>query len=137
MRHLLLYDSDNDRDFKADIENMLIESSMEDICIETARRVSEVLKKTIFWKNSHFVSVKDNYDIFLINLKQTDVEGWNFVQYVARNKPHLPVVMISLHGDEWMTKRFIGKFEKKLTSAATKQELISKIRTLLNTGCDS
>ena len=130
MKHLLLLDSKSN--FEADVKHALADYSLEDVFIETVKSVSEVLKKSVFWKNNRLGSGQDNFDIFVICISKTDLDYWNFVQYVLRNKPQLPILIISFPDCSWLIKHFISKTQKRPMHAETKQELIDKIGILLS-----
>jgi hypothetical protein len=66
MKHLLVLESESD--FETGVKHTLAESLMEDICIETAKSVSDVLKKSIFWKSTRLAPIQNKYDVFVISL---------------------------------------------------------------------
>lgn len=129
MKHLLLYDSTNDRDFKIVLENMLSQSAAEEVIVECGSSISELLHKSLFGSTSGAVNY--TYDVFIVSLQEADVKGLDFVRYVASHKPGLPILLSSPICNEWQIRQIIGKAQKDLTRAADKQDLLSKIRMLL------
>ncbi|WP_159478257.1 hypothetical protein [Dyadobacter sp. 3J3] len=129
MKHLLLYDSTNDRDFEVVLENMLSESTAEQVYVEHGRSISETLQKSIFGRKCGILF--NPFDFFVISLKDADVEGLDFVRYVISYNPGLQILLNSPVCNEWLIKQIIRQAQREVTRANNKQDLLSKISMLL------
>lgn len=134
MKHLLLYDSTNDRDFEVILESMLSESTAERVYVEHSHSISETLQKSLFGRRCGILF--NPFDVFVISLKEADVEGLDFVRYVISYNPGLQIVLNSPVCNEWLIKQIIGQSHREVTRATNKQDLLSKISMLLRHPCD-
>ena len=65
--------------------------------IEQVGSISEVLRKQLL--KSKKGKDADLYDVFVVTLEEATPDVVNFIRYVRKNKPELPVVVVSRTGE--------------------------------------
>lgn len=99
MRQLLIYDRHNQD--RTRLVNRL-KVYKEKLQIQEAASISDVFRKLEFGKKRSFADDRNN--LLIVCLEAPDMEILDFLGYVHKSKPALPMILYTFESVDWLTK---------------------------------
>ncbi|CAG5000605.1 hypothetical protein DYBT9275_02496 [Dyadobacter sp. CECT 9275] len=134
MKHVLILDT-NPLPLNSRLMD-LPENCRNEVMVEEVKYIYQVIRKLLFRPKDRLSPVPSEYDLLIVGLTSTDedYEKVNFIRYIKRNKPELPLLIFSHKEKDWLIRQLLIIKNHELAPITDRRDIREVVETFLERG---